>query len=181
MRKNGFLDVFKIAQGNLAQNGSPIKGASLGSLTPLFALIPSSQNTLIAQGQAAALANFLDTTPLTTGTRGGLIKLAGLPATFFRFNPQVLNLNVIGNNSHSTYDALKLNVTRRFTAGLFLQGNYTLAKDFTNYVPNQSVQWAYRDNANPHLDKALSPYNALHTVIANWLYELPLSARVKGS
>lgn len=173
MRKNGFLDAFKIAQGNLAQNGSPTKGASLGSLTSLFTLIPSSQFTLIAQGQAAALANFLDTTPLTTGNRGGLIELAGLPATFFRFNPQVLHLNVIGNTSHSTYDALKLSVTRRFAAGLFLQGNYTLAKGFTNYVPNQSVQFAYRDNANPHLDKALSPYNALHTVVANWLYELP--------
>src|SRR5262249_34554695 len=104
VRNNGFLDAFKIAQANLAQNGSPTTGQSLGRLDALFRLIPSSQNTLISQGQVGALADFVDTTTLVTGVRGGLVERAGLPATFFRFNPQVLNLNVIGNRNHSTWN-----------------------------------------------------------------------------
>jgi hypothetical protein len=173
MRTNGFLDAFIVAQRNLAQNGNPTTGASLGNLSSLFAQVPSSQFNLISQGQAAALANFLDTSPLVTGTRGGLVTRAGLPVTFFRLNPQVLNLNVVGNNSHSTWNALKLTVTRRFSNSLSLQGNYTFGKGFTNYVPQQSLYEDFRDNANHRLDKAVSPSDATHTVIFNWIYELP--------
>ncbi len=174
MRANGFLDAFKIAQRNLAQNGSPTAGQSLGNLTALFNLVPAAQYILINQGQAAALANFLDTTPAITGRRGGLITRAGLPDTFFRFNPQVANLSLIGNGGHSTYNALKLIVARRLSGGLSLQGSYTFGKNFTNFIPGQLLTVDYRDNANQKLDKALSPFDATHTVIANWLWELPV-------
>jgi hypothetical protein len=110
-----------------------------------------------------------------------LITLAGLPVTFFRLNPQVTNLNIVGNNSHSTFDGLKITVVRRLSAGLSLQANYTLAKGFTNYVPGTgnpigSLYQDFRDNANHKLDKALSPSNATHTVIASWIYELPFGS-----
>src|SRR5262249_9465117 len=59
IRKNGFLDAFKIAQRSLAQNGSPTRGESLGALNNLFSLIPTAQNTLITTSQVAALADFL--------------------------------------------------------------------------------------------------------------------------
>ncbi|HNG29497.1 MAG TPA: carboxypeptidase-like regulatory domain-containing protein, partial [Blastocatellia bacterium] len=174
MRKNGFLDAFKVAQRNLAANGNPTRGDSLGNLTALFNAVPASQYVLITQGQAAALANFLDTTTLVTGRRGGLITQSGLPDTFFRFNPQVLNLNVIGNNSHSTWNGLKLSLTRRLAEGLYLHGNYTFGKGFTNYIPGQVLTNDFRDNANQGLDKALSPLDSTHVVLVNGLYELPL-------
>jgi hypothetical protein len=173
IRKNGFLDAFKIAQRNLAQNGSPVRGESLGALQPLFELIPSSQNALISEGQAAALANFLDTTTLTTNVRGGLVARAGLPNTFFRFNPQVQNLNVVGNRTHSTWNAMKLSLNRRLSSGLYVQGNYTLSKGFTDYIPDQTLNQDYRDNANIRLDKALNPDDSTHVITMNWIYELP--------
>ncbi|MGH9837806.1 MAG: TonB-dependent receptor [Blastocatellia bacterium] len=174
MRKNGFLDAFIIAQRNLAQNGNPTQGQSLGNLTALFNLVPSSQYVLITQGQAAGLANFLDTTTLVTGKRGGLITRAGLPDTFFRFNPQVFDLNVVGNSGHSTYNALKLSVTKRLSGGLSLQGSYTFDSNFTNFIPGQLLTADYRDNANQKLDKAVSPFDARHVVIASGIYELPV-------
>jgi hypothetical protein len=54
-----------------------------------------------------------------------------------------------------------------------MQGNYTFGKGFTNYVPQQSLYEDFRDNANHRLDKAVSPSDATHTVIFNWIYELP--------
>lgn len=173
MRRNGFLDAFRIAQRNLAANGSPTRGESLGALQGLFALVPASQNNNIATGQAAAVADFLDTTTLTTGVRGGLITAAGLPATFFRFNPQVTNLNVVGNRSHSTWNGMKLSLTRQMRGGLHIQGNYTLGKGFTDYIPAQGLYEDYRDNANPRLDKAIQDLDSTHALTVNWLYELP--------
>lgn len=174
IRKNGFLDAFKIAQSNLQQNGNPTTGQSLGQLTALFRSIPTAQYTLINQGQVGALANFLDTTTLQTGVRGGLIGRAGLPPTFFRFNPQVLNLNVVGNRNHSTWNGVKLSLSRRMQRGLYLQGNYTIGKGFTDYISQQVLfDPDYRDNANPRLDRAISRFDSTHSVSVNWIYEMP--------
>lgn len=174
MTTNGFLDAFKIAQANLAANGNPTTGQSLGNLTSLFKLVPSSQNNLITQGQAAALGNYLDTTTQMTGTRGGLVTLAGLPATFFRYNPQVMNLYIVGNRSHSTFDGLQIMVTRRLQKGLYFQANYTFGKALTDQLPGQTYTNDYRDINNPHLDKSLSPYDATHVILMNGIWELPI-------
>jgi hypothetical protein len=173
IRSNGFLDAFGIAQQNLAQNGSILTGQPIGALRPLFALIPASQNTLISQGQVAALANYLDTTTLTTGRRGGLLGLAGLPDTFFRYNPQVDSLSIVGNRIHSTWNALKASLVRRYARGLYLQADYTFSKGLTDNVPNQNLTSAYRDNTNFKLDKSLNPLVSTHVAQINGLWELP--------
>jgi hypothetical protein len=171
---NGFLSAFDIAQSNLAANGNPTTGQSLGNLQPLFKLIPSSQYNLITQGQVAALADYLDTNTAQTGTRGGLIALAGLPATFFRYNPQVQNLYIVGNRSHSTYDGLQLALSRRLDHGFYFQANYAFSKALTDQLPGQSYTNDYRDVHNPHLDKTLSPYDATHVVLMNGIWEIPV-------
>ena len=159
---NGFLTAFGIAQQNLAQSGNPTTGQSLGTLGPLFKLVPSSQYNLITQGQAAALANYLDTTTLTSGQRGGLLPLAGLPATFFRYNPQVQDLYVVGNGGQSTWDGLQLETRRRLSHGVTLQANYTLSKGFTNVTSADAQLFtaSYRSNANGQPWRAVRLYNA---------------------
>jgi hypothetical protein len=173
MTSNGFLDAFRIAQSNLAANGNPNTGQSLGNLSALFRLVPSSQYNLITQGQAAALANYLDTTTQTTNVRGGLVTQAGLPATFFRYNPQVTNLYVVGNRSHSTFDAIQLMAKRSLQKGLYFQANYTFGKALTDQLPGQTYTNDYRDISNPRLDKGLSPYDATHVFLLNGIWELP--------
>ncbi|MBI4474448.1 MAG: TonB-dependent receptor, partial [Acidobacteria bacterium] len=177
IRNNGFLDAFLIAQRNLAANRDPLRGESLGRLEPLFRLVPSSQYNLITEGQVAALANFLDTTTLQTNVRGGLIERAGLPVTFFRFNPQVQNLNLVGNRTHSTWNAMKLTVGRRLRSGLYAQLNYTLSKGFTDSIPDQNLYGdEYRDIRNHRLDKALQEGDSTHVATLNWIYELPFGS-----
>lgn len=173
IRNNGFLDAFRIAQRNLSANGNFLTGESLGALAPLFRLIPTSQNAIIQQGQAAALANFADTTTLLTGRRGGLLERAGLPDTFFRFNTQVDDLTIAGNRSHSTWNALKLGLTRQLDRGLYFQFNYTFSRGFTDAIPEQDLGLDYRDNSNMRLDKALNPLNSTHVIQANGIWELP--------
>jgi hypothetical protein len=102
IRANGFLDGFLAAQRNLAANGNPNKGESIGVLGQLFAPlggIPTSQNNNITQGQVASLADFVDTTTQGSTKRGWLVTAAGFSDTFFRKNPQMLNANIADNMS----------------------------------------------------------------------------------
>src|SRR5206468_512540 len=104
---------------------------------------------------------------------GVLLSAAGLPQTFFRINPQLQNGNIVGNNSNSTWNGLKIEATRRFSGGLYFQGNYTFSKGLTDYVGGQSQADNYRDNADYRLDKTLYNFDARHVINANGLCELP--------
>jgi hypothetical protein len=100
---------------------------------------------------------------------------AGLPATFFRYNPQVQDLYLVGNWGQSTWDGLKLEVRRRSTKGVYLQANYTFSKGFTNVYSSDAQQFTapYRDASNQQLDKGLSPLDATHVILMNGVWELP--------
>jgi len=173
---NGFFQGFLAAQRNLAANGNPNKGESIGVLANLYKPlggIPSSQNSYVQQGQVAYLANYLDTTTACNGTRGGCVGLAGLPANFFGMNPQVANANVIDNLSNSTWHGMKLEIGKRFSAGTYFQFAYTLGKGLTDYVGGQTQVDAFRDNYNRKLDKTLQNYDSTHNIAANGIWELP--------
>jgi hypothetical protein len=175
LTSNGFLSTFQTAQANLAANGSPTVGASLGSLQSLFAEVPSGEYTVISQGQAAALAQYLDTTAPKGGVTGGLVTSAGLPATFFRYNPQFSDIYVEGNYGSSTWNGLKLELKRKIEHGVYLQANYTFSKGLVDYPQDEEYfnTNPFRDNANHRLDRTLSPLDATHVVLVNGIYELP--------
>jgi hypothetical protein len=175
LNSNGFLSAFQIAQQNLAANGSPTKGQSLGGLQKLFSEVTTGQYTLIAQGQAASLANALDTTVSAGGLTGGLVTNAGLPSTFFRYNPQFKDVWEVGNYGSSSWNGLKLELDHRLKNGVRLQANYTFSKGFVDYPQDEEYfnTGAFRDNANHRLDRHLSPLDSTHVVLVNGLYELP--------
>jgi hypothetical protein len=174
IRSNGFLSAFKAAQRNLAANGDPNKGESIGVLAQIFSVapggkIPNTLNTYIQTGQAAYLANYIDQTALLTTK-------AGLADNFFRMNPQVADASIIGNLSQSTWNGLKLDVSRRFSQGIYAQFNYTLGKGLTDYAGGQTLYEDFRDNANPKLDKSLQQFDSKHVIQGNVIWELPFGA-----
>jgi hypothetical protein len=174
LQTSGFLAAFQTAQQNYAAHGSPTVGQSLGGLQALFAEVPSSQYNLLTTGQAATLSNFLDSNAPSGGARGDYVARAGLAPSFFRFNPQNLDVYVVRNLGQSNWNGLQLEVQRKLNRGVYLQANYTLSKGFANYAQDpQSFTTPLRDNANPNINKSLSPLDATHVVIANGLYELP--------
>ena len=150
---NGFLNDFLVAQRNLAATGNPNNGEDIGVLRRIFTPlggIPSSLNTVIAQGQAAALAHVIDA---TLDPSANLLQAAGLPLNFFRANPQFLSAFVLGNNSNSTFHGMKLEVAKRFGSTLQFQVNYTLGKALTDYDGKRFQTDPYRDKNNLRLDK----------------------------
>ena len=176
VRKNGFLLGFLAAQRNLAANGDPVTGESTGVFGQLHAVMSAADRTSIRTdlsiGNVAAVADFIDRTRASST----YLERAGLPLNFFRLNPQFQTAWVQGNNSNSTYNALKVEVTRRFQEGLQFDGNYTFSKNLTDYEGGQSNRQAYRDNSNRGLDKSYTGIDARHVWNANFVWELPVGS-----
>ncbi|MGH9842101.1 MAG: carboxypeptidase regulatory-like domain-containing protein [Blastocatellia bacterium] len=101
---------------------------------------------------------------------------AGLPANFFLANPGKLGgAFSIENNGRTWYDSLQIELRRRMSKGLLLQGNYTLGRAFTNAFASSSVVSGQPSTLrNFGLSKTVSPFGVTHAFKLNWIYELPL-------
>ncbi len=173
IRENGFLDGFLAAQANLAANGDPLMGQDTGVFGQIWSVMSSGDQTSqlgnLSRGEVAALADFIDRSRASRG----YLEAAGLPLNFLRANPQFQNAWLLGQNSHSTFNGLRLDLRRRFSDGLQFQINYAFGKALTDYEGGQSQRNHFRDNLNRGLDKTRSAADSRHIVNGNAIYELP--------
>jgi hypothetical protein len=90
-------------------------------------------------------------------------------------------LDLLGNLGQSNYNALQVELRRRFSAGLLLQANYTFQKTLDNISPgnpginseDQTRVAAFLDNQNPHLDYGRADFDETHVFNLNAVYDLP--------
>jgi hypothetical protein len=135
-------------------------------------------------------ANFktlLDTTfPSPTGfanaifsTPGSFLangRAAGIPDNFFVLNPTVGTSGafLVDNGGRTSYDSLQIELRRRLSKGLLVQGSYAFGKAFTNMFASSATVFSQPITLrDPRLDKSVSPFNITHGFKANWIYELP--------
>lgn len=91
--------------------------------------------------------------------------VAGLPANFFRTNPDKRgSIYYRGNGGKTYYDATTLELRRRMAQGLSVQANYTYSRSFELVSPSFRAPW-YRSP---------SDLSATHALKINWIYELPI-------
>jgi len=180
--ENGFLQEFINAQANLAINGGKsfgpgTTGIALPILTTLFNGIPAgngfASTTFISNLQnnnVGAMAFTLANSPTYRANR------ANLAPNFFLANPNAAFARALTNNSFSTFHSLQLEIRRRMSKGLQLQGNYTFSKALTNggeVQNNQSTLDAPLTLRNLAFDKHRASFDQTHRFIANFIYELP--------
>jgi hypothetical protein len=80
------------------------------------------------------------------------------------------------NDVDTWYDAMQLELRRRFSGGLLLQMSYTWSKSLTNlYASSQSSlgQPLTLRSDNKALERYRAPQDLRHSFKANWIYELP--------
>jgi hypothetical protein len=89
---------------------------------------------------------------------------AGLPANFFVVNPHANSVNVTDSGAFSTYHALQIEVRRRLSHGLALNGSYQYAID------EGSTFLGF------HFGRASNPSNAAvrHAIKTQWDWMLPV-------
>jgi len=121
----------------------------------------------------------------STNTTNGLIGnstfrqnliTAGYPTNLFVANPDKIGGNnpgpvIRGNGGGTRYDSLQVELRRRLSRGLLVEGNYVLGKqtNSTRYSFRVPREWTYDDGPR-------------HAFKVNWLYELPFGrGRAFGS
>ena len=195
--ENGFLKEFQVAQNNLriARGGDITKNTSVNNWgntglpgqasTPILqtAIGNTTDSSLAAQlllGQAGGAANSIATnsgrmanlTAASSNACGG----KPCPVNLFVVNPTVANGGsfVETNDGSSYYDALQIELRRRMSHGISLQGSYVWSKSLANGPTNSSTSVSQattlRDLA---IDKVPSSFDMRHALKTNWIYELP--------
>jgi len=143
----------------LAGNGSIIPGNILGTNVQQGAIAELAWNLL--------LNNIIPNTnvsPLPGGTTRALF----LP------NPNTGVANVLENGGSYFYHSGQFELRRQFKNGLYMQANYTFAKDLTDAVgTGQTRVEPFLNNADRALDYARADYDQTHVFNVNSIYELP--------
>lgn len=175
IRNNGFLADFNRARANLVLTGNPACTTAGCQPLSVFPLLPGG----------GLLTNATIQSLLIAGTPADLVQtyiqnnLAG-NAVAFRANPVAGGVDLLQNTGILRYNALQVEIRRRFSKGLSFQANYTFQKTLGNAFGtanngnnNQSRFEPNLDNANPQLEYARADYDSAHVFSFNGIYELP--------
>lgn len=159
--------------GSRAGAGDPAAYVGVGQFSNTARLTQLNPNFANPIGFATTLQN----TFLANGVT------SGLPANFFVVNPGVgllsagsQSVTLTTNDVDTWYDAMQLELRRRFSGGLLLQMSYTWSKSLTNlYASSQSSlgQPLTLRGENEAIEKYRAPQDIRHGFKANWIYELP--------
>ena len=131
---------------------SGIPGAQAGSsalyTSPLFGntnfLNPLAQYNPQPFTPAGTTAGGLD----GDATRRANARAAGLPANFFRANPDLMGgAFVRGNGGGTSYDAIEVELRRNWSNGLYFRSSYTFAKTYDYQRFTLREPWQKRTNA----------------------------------
>ncbi|MEK6303995.1 MAG: TonB-dependent receptor [Acidobacteriota bacterium] len=140
--------------------------------------------TQLFQGQAGGLANSIAGTAARMNRliAGNLIPSVTLPngtkvSNFFVVNPQVISGGtfVMTNGIDTQFHALQIELRRRLSRGLLVQGSYQFGKALANAFGSSAVVAIQpRTLRNLNEDKGPSPWDVRHSFKVDWLYELPI-------
>jgi hypothetical protein len=178
IRNNGFLSDYLRARSNLLLTGNAACTTAQNAGCQTLTVFPNLANggslnsaaviNLLRNGSVADLARRY----VTLGQTGSVQILP---------NQNMGILDLLGNLGQSNYNALQVELRRRFSQGLLLQANYTFQKTLDNISPgnpglnseDQTRVAAFLDNANPHLDYGRADYDQTHVFNLNAVYDLP--------
>jgi Carboxypeptidase regulatory-like domain len=100
-------------------------------------------------------------------TRRANAARAGIPVNFFRVNPDLLGgANINGNGGYTRYNSLQIDLRKRLSHGLQVQGSYVYG---VGYASNRySFRTPYRESLDTGDEGGVT-----HAFKGNWVYELP--------
>ncbi|MDX2033495.1 MAG: TonB-dependent receptor [Blastocatellia bacterium] len=168
------------------QSAVPILQTALGAvdLNTIVSLSRGEAGRVAASiAQNLTRMNTLIANPVTAG----LVKPITLPdpnnpgqsvtlSNFFVANPRSPTLSFLMDNAaDSNYHAMQVELRRRLSRGLLVQGNYVWAKSLSNLFANSNAVFntptTLRD---PNRDKSVGPRDIRHAFKFDYIYELPV-------
>lgn len=169
IRNNGFAADFNRARANFLLTGNancfPTAGCQQLTVFPNLA-------------GGGLLTNSTITGQLVAGTPADLaiIYVTNALAGTVRFLPNTNTgvADLITNGAVSYYNGLQIEYTRRFSAGWYMQANYTFSKTLSDGQGTGQTRFEpLLDNLNPNLDYSRADFDQTHVFNFNTIYELP--------
>src|SRR5439155_24268566 len=189
--QNGILDAFNTTRaGGNAQlfdrmlMGLNVPGVGVVNGTTLtgseaLRRFPTT-NIWIANGEAAALANYINTTTAIGGSKLAMLRNAGLPENYITVNPQFLTLGLHGNNDNSTYHSLVTQVRKRMSNGVTVEFAHNWSRSIGNSAiaagNGTDTTIAVRDPRDRSLQKGLETFHRLHAFSCFGAGDLPFGS-----
>jgi hypothetical protein len=187
--ENGFRTEFlsamnnlKIARGgDITKNTNVINFGNTGlagqvAVPILSTALGTTSDTTIASNLMLGQAGTAASSIATNATRMGNLTKAGYAANMFLVNPTVNSGGafIVNNDGSSFYDALQIELRRRMSAGMSVQGSYAFSKSLANGATNSSTSSSQPNTLrNLAIDKVPSGFDMRHALKANYIYELP--------
>jgi hypothetical protein len=105
-----------------------------------------------------------------SATRRANALRAGLPANFFRVNPDLMGgVFVNGNGGYTRYNSLQIDLRKRLSHGLQFQGSYVYGVGLASN--RYSFRTPYRESLDTGTEGGIT-----HAFKGNWVYELPFGS-----
>jgi hypothetical protein len=172
-----------LAYGNfglLGQQSVPIIQTAIGGTN---SGVDTTFITSVQRGEAARAAQNI---ALNTGRMNNLINAGLVPfvtqangtkvSNYFLVNPTVGNGGafLVTNGTSTNYNGLQVELRRRLSKGLLVQGSYAFSKSISNmYNSSNAVFSEPVDLRDPGRSRGISPWDITHAFKVNWLYEIP--------
>ena len=147
----------------------------------------SRTDDFFADGEAAGFAEFINATNAGGGGWGGMLRANGYPEDFIVIAPQFDDVDIYGNQDHSTYHSLQTQVTKRTSAGFSGQLTYTWSKAIGNaaqatFRAREDQSATVRDPRNRRSTKGVVGFHRTHAFNAHGVWSLPFGpGRLIGS
>ncbi len=152
--------------------------------TAIGSAVDQTTATNIQRGLAGAAANSIafNNGRMNNLMNANLIPFVTLPggtrvSNFFVVNPLASSSGsfLVTNDGATTYNALQVELRRRLSKGLLIDGSYTFGKSLTNMFSSSSSVFSQpRSLRIPGYDKGLSPWDVRNQFKINGIYELPI-------
>lgn len=176
---NGFLADFNRAHFNAINYGTANINCSVAAATPLcqpLLLLNRAPFNTSAFGNPLGFTN--TTNPIVAGDAGQLafvyLGTFGVANNVLLNNPNTGVADLLTNAAKFRYNALQMELRRRFSHGLSLQANYTFQKLLTDAPGTGQTRFEpLIDNANRDAEYAIGDQDTTHVFNLNAIYELP--------
>jgi hypothetical protein len=173
-------------QGIAGQVAVPILQAAIGGSSPTT---DSTTITSLDRGEAGRIANSIasNLTRMNNLINAGLVPAITLPdpnnpgsnirlSNYFITNPRAPgNSFLMDNGSGSTYNSMQVELRRRLSNGILVQGSYVFSKSLTNAFATSSSAISQPTTLRDlEYDKGPAPRDMRHAFKVDWIQEIPV-------
>jgi hypothetical protein len=170
-RSNGYLALSAKGVFNPAYDAT-VSGSVPLTVLPNYGLLTSATvQTFIKQNEVAGLADYYVTSRVKNAATGNLAL-----ADFYA-DPAIYQVGAMINGGWQTYNALQVELQRRYRNGVMANLSYTWAHTRSNGGGNGQNRFEpYLDNNRKYLDEGRSYWNVNHNIKANLIVDFPFGA-----